>query len=215
MITLYGRKTAFNVQKVAWLLRELDPPHRHIEVGGEFGGLDEPDFRAMNPHGKIPVLDDDGTILWESQAILRYLAARYGAPGFWSDDAIQRARVDQWMDWSQTTFSRDFLIGVFWGWYRTPPDLQDTDAIEAALGRVSASVQKLEALIGNQSYLLGETLSLADIAVGVNFFRYYEIDIQRLDAPRIAAWYGRLTERAPYQEAVMIPFDYMKGRLDF
>src|SRR6185312_12220146 len=89
VLTVYGRKSSFNLQKVMWLVAELGVPHRHIELGGSFGGLDTPDFRAMNPHRRVPVIDDDGTVVWESHAILRYLAARYGADRFWSGDPAQ------------------------------------------------------------------------------------------------------------------------------
>jgi glutathione S-transferase len=215
MITLHGRATAFNVQKVAWLLEELGLPYRRVDVGGEFGGLDVPAFRALNPHGKIPVIEDGDVVVWESQAILRYLAAKYGAPDFWSDDPARRAEVDQWMDWGQTTFSRDFLIGVFWGWYRTPPDRRDMAAVEAAHGRVARGIEVLETRFGDTPYLLGESPSLADIAIGTTLYRYHEIDIPRVDAPLVSAWYRRLTERPAYRAAVMVPFAYMEGRLDY
>src|SRR3982074_1877991 len=77
MLTVWGRRSSFNLQKVMWLVGELGLEHRHIEAGGQFGGLDAPEFRAMNPHGRVPVIDDDGMIVWESHAILRYLAARH------------------------------------------------------------------------------------------------------------------------------------------
>ena len=115
MLTVCGRRSSFNLQKVMWLVEELKLPHEHIEAGGQFGGLDTPEFRRMNPHGKVPVIDDDGTIVWESHAILRHLAALHGEECFWHQDPAQRAEVDQWMDWAQTALQPDFLMGVFWG----------------------------------------------------------------------------------------------------
>ena len=82
MLTVWGRRSSFNFQKVMWLIGELGIEHRHIPAGGQFGGLDTPEFKAMNPLGRIPVIDDDGMIVWESHAILRYLAARYGRDNF-------------------------------------------------------------------------------------------------------------------------------------
>ncbi len=97
MLTIWGRRSSFNLQKVMWLVGELQVEHRHIELGGQFGGLDTPEFLAMNPHGRIPVIDDQGTVVWESHAILRYLAARFGGKSFWSDDparALVRGSMD-------------------------------------------------------------------------------------------------------------------------
>src|ERR1700730_3100447 len=109
MLKVWGRRSSLNVQKVMWLVGELGLEHRRIDAGGQFGGLDTREFRAMNPHGRVPVIDDNGLILWESHAILRYLAARYGRSQFWSEDAGERSQVDRWMDWSQTTLQPDFL----------------------------------------------------------------------------------------------------------
>jgi glutathione S-transferase len=125
MLTVYGRKSSFNVQKVMWLVGELGVVHKHIELGGAHGGLDTPEFRAMNPHGRVPVVDDNGTMVWESHAILRYLAACYGRGQFWSEGAAQRSLCDRWMDWSQSTLQPDFLNGVFWAYYRTPAPQRD------------------------------------------------------------------------------------------
>jgi glutathione S-transferase len=120
MLTVWGRRSSFNLQKVMWLVGELELSHRHIAAGGDFGLNYTPDFLAMNPHGRVPVIDDDGTIVSESQTILRYLAAKYGRERFWSDDPAERSLAERWMDWSQATLQADFLVGVFWGFYRTP-----------------------------------------------------------------------------------------------
>src|SRR5665213_2287102 len=120
MLKIWGRSSSFNLQKVMWLVGELGVPHEHIQAGGSHGGLDEPWFRAMNPHGRVPVIDDDGVIVWESHTILRYLAAKYGQGTFWAGDPGERSQAERWMDWSQATLQPDFLMGVFWGFYRTP-----------------------------------------------------------------------------------------------
>ena len=113
MLRVWGRRSSFNVQKVMWLVGELGLAHERIDAGSTFGGLDAPEFLAMNPHGRIPVIADGQAIVWESHAVLRYLAARHGALQFWPDDLAVRARVDGWMDWSQTALQPDFLVGVF------------------------------------------------------------------------------------------------------
>jgi glutathione S-transferase len=114
MLKVWGRRSSFNLQKVMWLIGELELPHQHINAGGAFGGLDAPAFLAMNPHGRVPVIADGDAVVWESHTILRYLAAKHSGGRFWSEDPAARARVEGWMDWSQTSLQPDFLNGVFW-----------------------------------------------------------------------------------------------------
>ncbi|MEZ5818850.1 MAG: glutathione S-transferase family protein [Hyphomicrobiaceae bacterium] len=215
MLTIYGRKSSFNLQKVMWLVGELDIPHEHIELGGSFGGLNDQAFRALNPHGKVPTVDDGGTIVWESQAILRYLAASYGTPALWSPDPKVRAQVDQWMDWSQCQLQPDFLMGVFWGFYRTPAAERNTAAVAAKVARTGEHLEKVERLMEGRAFLLGETLSLADIVIGTHLYRYFNIDIARPSLPNVEGWYARLKERTAYREHVMVPFSELYGRLAY
>jgi len=144
MLTIWGRRSSFNVQKVMWLVGELRIEHRRIDAGGRFGGLDTHEFRTMNPHGRVPVIDDDGTVVWESHAILRYLAARHGPSQFWSEDASERSQVDRWMDWAQTALQPDFQKGVFWGFYRTPESQRNWPAIRKKIARCSIHFQLLD-----------------------------------------------------------------------
>jgi len=215
MLTVWGRRSSANVQKVLWLVGELDLPYTHVPAGGDFGGLDDPAFRAMNPHGKVPVIDDGGTVVWESHAILRYLAAAHGGERFWSADPAVRAPVDAWMDWAQTALQPAFLTGVFWGGYRTPEAQRDAGAVARALDRTVACLSQVDRLLTDRPFVGGQALSLADIAIGTHLYRYFELEIDRPDLPRLAAWYDRLTARAAYREHVMVPFGELKGRLAF
>jgi glutathione S-transferase len=213
MLKVWGRRSSFNVQKVMWLIGELGLQHQHIDAGGSFGGLDAPDFLAMNPHGRIPVIADDDAIAWESHAILRYLAARHGAGIFWSDDPVARARVDGWMDWSQTSLQPDFLIGVFWGFFRTPEDKRNWPAIRAALARCASDFGKLDRLLEDRAFLLGDALTLADITAGTSLYRYFELEIDRPQLKQVERWYRTLQQRAAFRDHVMIPFEELRGRL--
>jgi glutathione S-transferase len=215
MLTVWGRRSSFNLQKIMWLVGELGLEHRHIQAGGQFGGLDTPEFRAMNPVGRVPVIDDDGTIVWESHAILRYLAARYSRGRFWSEDAAARSQADRWMDWSQTALQPDFLVGVFWGLYRTPEPQRNWPAIREKLERSARHFQLLERVLEDRQFLGGDTLSLADIPAGTSLYRYFELEIDRPSLPRVEAWYRRLQERPAYREHVMVPFGELRGRLDY
>jgi glutathione S-transferase len=213
MLTVWGRRSSFNLQKVMWLVGELGVPHDHIEVGGKFGGLDKPEFLAMNPHGRVPVLQDGETTIWESHTILRYLAARYGRPQFWSDDPAARSLAERWMDWSQTALQMNFLLGVFWGFYRTPADKRDMMRVNAAIARTARDLAQLDRQLEGRKFLLGDTLSLADIPAGTNLYRYYGLDIERPRLPNVERWYRNLQERPPYRAHVMLPFDELFGRL--
>lgn len=216
MLQVWGRRSSFNVQKVMWLVGELGLPHEHIPAGGAFGLKDTPEFRAMNPHGRVPVIrDSDGTVVWESHSILRYLAARYGGPEFWSDDPARRSQVDRWMDWSQTTLQPEFLTGVFWGFYRTPEAQRDVKAIERNVALCAQYFQLLNQVLSEQDFLAGQHLTLADIPAGTHLYRYFNLDIPRPDIPHVEAWYRRLQMSPAYRQHVMIPFDDLFGRLDY
>ena len=214
MLTVWGRRSSFNLQKVMWLVAELGIEHRLIEAGGRFGGLDAPEFRAMNPHGRVPVIDDNGTVVWESHAILRYLAARHGRGLFWSDDAAARSDWDRWLDWSQTSLQPDFLVGVFWGFYRTPEPQRNWPAIRDRIRRCTTHFHLLDRWLANRQFMLGDRLTLADIPIGTHLYRYFNLDIERPVLSNVEAWYGRLQDRAAYRTHVIVPFEELQGRLD-
>lgn len=216
MLQVWGRRSSFNVQKVMWLIGELGLPHQHVPAGGAFGLKDTPDFLAMNPHGRVPVIkDSDGTVVWESHSILRYLAARYGGPDFWSDDPAHRAQVDCWMDWSQTTLQPAFLTGVFWGFYRTPEAQRDMTAVEKNLKQCAHYFQLLDRILSKQEFLAGQRLTLADIPAGTNLYRYFNLDIPRPAIPHVETWYQRLQQSAAFRQHVMVGFEELYGRLDY
>lgn len=215
MLKIYGRKSSFNTQKVMWLVGELAVEHQHIELGGLFGGLDTPAFLEINPHGRVPVIDDDGTVVWESHAILRYLGCCYGAPAWWSNDPEVRSHVDRWMDWSLSTLQPDFLNGVFWGFYRTPAAQRNMPAVEKMIRRTGEHMQLLDRHLEGRTFLVGRRLSLADIAVGTTLYRYFNLDIDRPHVPNVSRWYEALQARPAYQTHVMVPFSELAGRLAY
>jgi len=215
MLRIWGRRNSLNVQKVMWLIGELGLAHEHIDAGGAFGGLDTPEFRAMNPHGRVPVIDDGGVAVWESHAILRYLAARHGAGRFWIEAPVARSQADQWIEWSQTTLQPDFLNGVFWAFYRTPEAQRNLPLIERNVASCAEHMRRLDRQLAGKAYLCGEEITLADIPAGTALFRYFELEIERPEVPNVEAWYRRLCERPAYRQHVMVPFDDMKGRLSF
>jgi glutathione S-transferase len=211
VLKLWGRDTSFNVQKVLWALGEIGLPFDHVEVGGRFGGLDTAEFLARNPHGRIPVIEDEGTVLWESNSIVRYLSARY-APGLLSPEGpAERARCDQWMDWEATTLQPAF-IGFFWGWYRTPEPQRSPARNAALLAAAHAGFGLLDVERAGKDL---DRLTMGDIPMGALLYRYFTLEIERPRLARLEAWYGALCEREAYRRAVMIPYDELKGRLAF
>ncbi len=215
MLTVWGRKRSFNVQKVMWLVGELGITHEHLPAGGDFGGLDTPAFLAMNPHGHVPVIRDGDVVVWESHAILRYLAAAYGQGRFWTDSPAERSQADRWMDWSQASLQPDFLMGVFWGFYRTPEHLRDMGAVAAKVARCAAHMLLLDRVLADRPYLAGAELSLADIPAGTALYRYFGLDIDRPSVPNVEAWYTRLQQCPAYGEHVMVPFEDLKAKLEY
>lgn len=211
MITLLGRRSSINVQKVLWTLLEIGVDFDHEELGGRFGGLQTESFLALNPNGKIPVLKDGEVVVWESQAIVRYLCARYSIGRFWSEDPRARARSDQWMEWCATTLQPAFM-GFFWGWYRTPPADQNAAQNSALLAQTDAAFAMAERhFVETES----QSLTMAGLVVGAQLYRYYTLSIERWKLPRLEAWYEALCERPAYRSAVMVPYDELKGRLAF
>ena len=113
MLKIWGRNTSSNVQKAMWAVGELGLPHQRIDIGGPFGKNKEPAYLAMNPNGLVPVIDEDGFVLYESNAITRYLAARHGQGTLWPDDLRARADVDRWMEWQSTGYT-PAMLQAFW-----------------------------------------------------------------------------------------------------
>ncbi len=205
MIKVWGRRNASNVLPVMWTIGELDLPYVRHDVGGSFAGVDTAEYLAMNPNGRIPTIDDDGFILWESNAIVRYLCGRYGAGSLSPETAKRRAIADQWMDWHKTTAYPDY-INLFWAIVRTEPAHRDPGTIATLTKSLGESLKILDAHLAVDTYVAGDALTMADIPLGSAIHRYFNLDIERPALPNVTAWYHRLCDRSAYQEHVMFPF---------
>lgn len=204
MRTLWGRATSSNVMKVVWLLEELVLPYERIDAGGPFGRTKEPFYTAMNPTSGVPTLQEGAFTLWESNAILRYLAAVHAdGTALWPADLQARANIDRWMDWQQTYMGPHQTV-VFQGLIRTPADKRDNAAIAAAIDRAGHAWGILDAQLAGRDFITGPDFTIADIAAGVHVHRWFNFAIARPDLPHLQAWYGRLMQRPPYQQHVAI-----------
>lgn len=213
-ITLWGRANSANVQKVLWALAELGLGYEHVPLGGSYGGLDEPAYLAMNPNGLVPTLRDGDVTIWESHAILRYLAATHRAGTLWPEDAKIRAIADQWTDWTATTFQPAW-IAAFWLSVRTPADRQDSEAIARAVAATNTCMAMLDARLAGRDYLVGERLTYADIAAGAALHRWFTMPVAREAAPHVLVWYDRLAEREAFRTTIMVSYEELVGRLAF
>ena len=214
MLEIWGRRSAYNVQKVLWAAGELGLGFTHVDAGGAAGGLDMPRFRAMNPHGRVPVLVDGATTVWESNTIVRYLAARHGAGSLWPEEPAERSLADRWMDWELATLQPDFMA-LFWGFYRMPEAERDARAIAAARTRCAELYGLLDDHLAGRPFLAGAAFTIADIPAGTSLFRYFEMGLETPALPNLRRWYGRLCERPAYREHVMRPFAELRGRRTF
>jgi glutathione S-transferase len=205
MRRLLGRANSSNVMKVIWLLEELKLPYERLDRGGPFGGTDTPEYIAMNPNSLVPTLQEDGFVLWESNAILRYLAtANAPASALWPESLHARANIDRWMDWQQTVLNAPMSV-VFQGLVRTPPEKRDNGAIERAAGTTVRAWSMLDRQLSKHPFVGGPEFTLADIPLGVHVHRWFFFPFQKPDTPHLKAWYDRLLSRPAYREHVAKP----------
>lgn len=213
-ITLWGRLNSANVQKAVWALEELGLRYQHVPLGGSHGGLDDPAYRAMNPNGLVPTLRDGDLVIWESHAIVRYLSGAYGSGKLFPVDPRERAIVDQWTDWTATTFQPAW-VSVFWLLVRTPVPQQDRAAIDKAVAATLRCYRIMEERLGQVPYLAGQRLTYADIVAGASMYRWMTMPIDRPAMPNLEAWYGRLNEREAFRKAIRVSYEELVGRLSF
>lgn len=200
MLTIWGRLNSHNVKKVAWLAQEIGLPHVRHDVGGKFGMSDA--YLRLNPNALIPTIEDDGLVLWESNAILRYLAARH-APALWPEDPAIRARGDKWMDWqfSYADAQRDVFVNLV----RKPEGKRDMDAVARSAEKCGKMMAIVDAALAQAPWLSGEAFGIGDIPMGVYAHTWFALPIERPDRPHVRDWYARLQARPGYTEQVMIP----------
>ncbi|ECG1193024.1 glutathione S-transferase family protein [Salmonella bongori] len=206
MITLWGRNNSTNVKKVLWTLEELELPYDQILAGGKFGINQDADYLAMNPNGLVPLLKDDETnlLLWESNTIVRYLAAQYGQNRLWVDSPARRAEGEKWMDWANQTLSPAHRV-ILMGLVRTPPEKRDRAAIEAGIEKCDSLFALLDDALARQPWFSGENFGTGDIAIAPFVYNLLNVGLNWTPRPNLERWYQQLTERPAFRKVVMIP----------
>ena len=190
---LWGRMSSINVKKVVWTAQELGLDFQRTEAGGAFGLVKTPDYVRLNPNCLVPVIEDDGFVLWESNAIVRYLCASRGSALYPSDLRL-RFDAERWMDWQQTTVNPASRAG-FWQLIRTPPAQQNPVVIAESNAAVEALMATLDAHLAGRSFMVGEAFSMADIPLALEVHRWHGLPQARLSRPNIERWYGALQAR--------------------
>lgn len=204
-IRIWGRANSGNVKKVLVVAEELAIPYERIDAGMQFGVVDTPEYRRLNPNGRVPTIEDGGFVLWESHAICRYLAMKYGGEAIYPADATARASVDRWLDWVLSTVV-PVDTPLFWGTIRTPPEKRDSAAVAANTKKLADIFQILEARLAGRQHIDGDHVTLADLVLGIFVYRYLKNPhIVRPDQPNLAAWCERMRTRPSYRKWVDEP----------
>lgn len=208
MLTVWGRRSSSNLQAVMWCIEELRIPYKRIDAGFTYGVTKTKDYLAMNPNGTVPTLQDgNNEPLWESGAILRYLACRYGDEEFWPQDPVKRASVDKWAEWSKLNIALMFTAPIFWRVVRTPVERQDPELIKTAVAEFESALVIADHQLQNNRYIAGSSFTLADIQFAHVLFRYFDIPIKRASMNAVADYYQRILQRHAYVEHVAISYE--------
>ena len=200
MLQVLGRASSINVRKVLWTCDELGLPFTREDWGIGFQSTQAPAFLARNPNALVPLIDDEGFVLWESNTICRYLAAKHGRGDLLPADAAGRARVEQWMDWQAGELNNAWRY-AFMALVRQSPAHTDKPAIESSRHNWRRHMQILDAQLDKTgAYVAGSAFTLADVVLGLSVHRWLMTPIVRPELPAVAAYTERLRQRAGFQQ---------------
>ncbi|MBX3620107.1 MAG: glutathione S-transferase [Rhizobacter sp.] len=199
MLQVLGKSPSINVRKVLWTCDELGLVVQHEEWGSGHRPTDTDEFRALNPNALVPVLRDGDFVLWESNTICRYLAAREGRTDLLPADPQRRARVEQWMDWQATELNNAWRY-AFMGLVRQSPQHTDAAAIAESVAAFNRHIALLDAqLASTRAYAAGAHFSLADVVLGLSVQRWFSLPAERPRLAAVADYYERLSERPGFR----------------
>ncbi|MBI2295480.1 MAG: glutathione S-transferase family protein [Betaproteobacteria bacterium] len=204
MLKIWGRTNSINVQKVLWTCAELKLQYDRVDAGMQFGVNNTPEYLAMNPNGLVPTISDDGFILWESHAIVRYLSRKHGRGTLWPADDKVCADADRWMEWYSTTLWNN-LRPVFLNLVRAAPEKRDMKLVEDSRKKLAANFDIVNKLLAGRQYMAGSSLTMGDIPMGVSVHRWFLLPIERPSYPHLQAYYERLKQRPGFREHCAAP----------
>jgi glutathione S-transferase len=190
-IRLWGRTSSINVRKALWTLQAVGAPFERIDAGLSFGVVQTPAYRAQNPNALVPLLQDGTFVLWESNAIVRYLCARYAPDSLYPADLQQRFDAERWMDWQQTTLNR---AGgpAFIQWIRTPAAECRRDLIAQSVAATEPLLRLLDAHLAQRRFMAGDALTMADIPIACEIHRWWGLPQPRPALAHLERWWDAL-----------------------
>jgi glutathione S-transferase len=195
MLKILGKPESINVRKVLWTCAELGIPYQNEAWGSGHRPTDTPEFLALNPNAMVPVIVDDGLVLWESNTICRYLATRDGETALLPARPASRAVVEQWMDWQSTELNPAWRY-AFMALVRRNAAFQDAPSIATSASQWNRLMTLLDRqLDASGGFVAGPDFTLADVAVGLSTHRWYMTPIERPALPAVARYYEALSRR--------------------
>lgn len=208
MLKIWGRTTSSNVQKLLWFCGEVGIPYARVDAGLSFGVTKTPEYLAMNPNALVPTIEDEGFVLWESNTILRYLASQYQHYDWYSQDLRQRAEIEKWMDWANSSLGAA-ITPLIWQLFRTSPESRDPKLLLSSANQSTQMINTLEAHFAKNSYAAGLHPTLADIPMAIQAYRWSVMPWEKIGyrapaRPQVQAWLDRLAQRPIFRDVVMI-----------
>ncbi|MFL6604008.1 MAG: glutathione S-transferase family protein [Steroidobacteraceae bacterium] len=199
MLQILGRSTSINVRKVLWLCQELELPYELQQWGAGQLPTEAPEFRALNPNALVPVIRDGSFVLWESNAICRYLAAAHGEGNLLPADLQERALVEQWMDWQATELNNSWRY-AFMALVRRSAAHTDKEAVAAGVRNWNRHMTMLdEQLRTSGAFVTGASFTVADIVLGLATNRWFMTPMERPALPAVTDYYERLSQRPAFR----------------
>lgn len=202
MLKILGKSASINVRKVLWTCAEIGIDYELEQWGAGTQPCDTPQFRLLNPNALVPVIQQDGETLWESNVICRYLANLHGRTDLLPAEPMARAQVEKWMDWQATELNNSWRY-AFMALVRCSPAHRDPAALAASVTSWNRHMGILNhQLAATQAYVNGVAFSLADIVLGLSVHRWLSVPLERPALPAVSAYYARLSERPGFLQHV-------------
>jgi len=197
VLRLLGRKTSGNVQKVLFFLEETGTPYTREDFGRQFNNTQTPEYLKFNPNAKVPTLIDGDLAIWESNTILRYLAAQAGSALYPSDPGA-RTHVERWMDWQLATLN-PLYMALFQG-SKLPPEQRSAD-FSAQVKAMGEALTILDGQLARSPWIAGSSITLADLCLGPIVYRCLRFGVELPALENVKRWDAAVSGRDAFKRA--------------